>query len=299
MDFRKPGGDLQSTSDNFTDFFLYKALDLYTRMILEEIHFPIQYQYDFLTVILRYLSHREQKVNSDPQIALQYNFLMLIMTQNYQYYFKLKDLMNKYQGQLDDQSVATAYTGLINYLNRRPSIPNLNIDKELYSITSQLVQLDTFANGKYLDDAFFMNHVIHGIRLKEHEATREFVYKYGDRLPGKNREDTIILSESLLLFEQGDYKKTIRALEHINKSHWFYHLHKKNLLLKCYYELNELNNAVELIDSYKHFLTNNNLIYDNIKKSNNYFVKFTEKLIRIDTEKGEIQQAILGMISIN
>ena len=104
---------------------------------------------------------------------------------------------------------------------------------------------------------------------------------------------------ALLNFEMRDYGKALEFLVKVRTEDFSYRLDIKLLQLKIYYEMNETESLLSLIDSYRHLLGKAKQLSDMFKNFHMNFIRYSEKLIRI-RERGEtdelenLKQEVLG-----
>jgi len=83
-------------------------------------------------------------------------------------------------------------------------------------------------------------------------------------------------------FETGDLKKVVRALNQIENPDLFVLLSSKSLLVKTYFELNEVVPLLSLIHSFKQLLKRKKVLAYH-KANYSHFVKFITRLVKLDT----------------
>ena len=86
---------------------------------------------------------------------------------------------------------------------------------------------------------------------------------------------------SSLYFYQKKYKLSLKQLLSVEFTDIYYSLDSRVLLLKTYYEIDDLESALSLINAFKIFLKRDNTIseYQNLTYSN--FLQLTNSLIRL------------------
>jgi hypothetical protein len=96
--------------------------------------------------------------------------------------------------------------------------------------------------------------VQNGLYRKEYEWTENFINKYSDELTEEYKTSTFNLCYALYYFSNHDYEKTLVHLNKVQSEDPFYFLQIKALTLQVFYELKLYDNAISLIDSYRHYL---------------------------------------------
>jgi hypothetical protein len=65
------------------------------------------------------------------------------------------------------------------------------------------------------------------------------------------------MAEAQIDFRKGNYEAVVSKLQEVRTDQVYIKMDTKNLLLMTYYELNYIDSVLALIDSYKHFLSDN------------------------------------------
>jgi tetratricopeptide (TPR) repeat protein len=89
-----------------------------------------------------------------------------------------------------------------------------------------------------------------------------------------------------LYFEKGEYDKALNHLSKVNIELSQQKQQLKNLLLKIYFEKELFNEAIYLIDSSKHFLSREEEMPQNKKKTYTKFLSFTSELLNVKAKPG-------------
>lgn len=101
-------------------------------------------------------------------------------------------------------------------------------------------------------------------------------------------------SNSLLNFEKGLYQKALNYLNKVKFDQFVFKLDMKNLQLKINFELEYYESALSVVDTYKHFLKNNQLISESRKIMHNAFLSYTQMIIQSKTGSKKINLSYLS-----
>jgi hypothetical protein len=99
--------------------------------------------------------------------------------------------------------------------------------------------------------------VINGIMLKEYKWVEKFMETYTQKLKPEFRKPMYGLCSSFLYFELKKYDRVLSSLSKIDNLDIRDKTLAKINLAKTYYETNDIEALLNLIDSSKHFLKNN------------------------------------------
>jgi hypothetical protein len=271
-----------NTLDSLLTFYLLAALPEYNFFYNQARVINLNLEFNFLDEIIIFLK-RSGFHKKIPELNLFFNELLLIKEGEEKYYFAIKEIAMKniddYRygikfnviGLLANTALTEYYKGKDNFLNERFDIYNLILEKSLYK---------KFEDS-YFDDMLFKNIVSTGLQLNKVEWTENFIKEYIDRINPEDRENSLNLNLARLKFHKKDYNAALEHLSSIkNVNHIHYKTEIKILTLMIYYEQGRNDEAAAVIDSYRHFLSNDTLIPDTRKERNYNFIKFVNDLIK-------------------
>lgn len=276
-----------NTLDSLLTFYLLAALPEYRFFYNQACVININFEFNFLDEIINYLKRSGFHKNI-PELNLFFNELLLVKENDEKYYYAVKEIamreIENYRfgikfntiGLLANTALTQYYNGKDKFLNERFEIYQLILDKGVYKKFE----------GSYFDDMLFKNIVSTGLQLNKVEWTENFINKYLEKLNPDDRENSLNLNMARLSF----YKKNhAEASEHLsiikNVNHVHYKTEIKILTLMIYYEQTRYDDVITVIDSYRHFLSNDTLIPE-IRKERNYnFIKFINDLIKAKENK--------------
>ena len=82
----------------------------------------------------------------------------------------------------------------------------------------------------------------------------------------------------MIEFKKKNFEKALEYLSKVEIIFFYFKYHLKILYLQVYYELNYTEQAISMIDSFKHFLKNNKYVPDSLGVN---YKKFTDYYIRL------------------
>ncbi|MBS1493014.1 MAG: hypothetical protein JST55_05875 [Bacteroidetes bacterium] len=268
--------------DSLLTFYLLSALPEY-RFFYNQAHVVnLNLEFSFLDEIISFLK-RSGFHKKIPELNLFFNELLLVKEGDEKYFFAVKEIamkeIDKYGfgikfntiGLLANTAITQYYNGNDKFLNERFEIYSLILEKGLYK---------KFEDS-YFDDMLFKNIVATGLQLNKMEWTENFIKEYIDKLNPEDRENSLNLNLARLTFYKKDYDTALNHLAIIkNVNHIHYKTEIKILTLMIFYEQGKNDEVVSVIDSYRHFLSNDTLLPDNRKERNYNFLRFVNELIK-------------------
>jgi len=271
------------STDYLIQFFLIKILNAYRFLYNRKSYTDLEFNFTIVDEIINYLK-KDNKYKDNILINLYFMELMLIKEEDEKYYYSLKELLLKNSDKLnwhDKYSASNVlqnyctieyYNGKLNFLNERMEIYKWVVSRGLYS----------GLEGGYFDDLIFSNIVLVGAKLKEHEWLRKFIDEFKSKLAPESREITYNYNLARAHFSEGNYEQALKDLNHIKRiNHVQYKIIIKNLTMMIYYEMSYFDMAHGVIDSYRHFLSNDKSVNELRRVRYLNFINFFNRLLRL------------------
>lgn len=236
-------------------------------------------------------------------ILMHYYGYKITLTSDPQYYFGLKELMDKYSGRLDMVEQYNIYNLLTGFCVYRSLEGDNNFYKEEFELYKTILKKEAFC---YFKDGF-MNRLTYyniarvGIKLKEFDWTIKFLDKYKSRLPETFREQTFLFTYAFMEFGRKDFIKALELLSGLSHYEVRDKPREKMLYLMLYYELGYVEQLISFVDSCRHFAKNDKLLSEHYKGKFLSFVncisslakiKFNEKTSEFDESIFTLKQTI-------
>lgn len=280
QDDRSLDSDLQSISDNMDVAYLAKKLK-YTCEIINRMNvLDAKYELSFLPYILDYLKTTPH--TDTPAIAV-YHKILMTLTENKEetHYHDLKELLKKWNDSFSVKELRDTWGFAQNYCIRKINTGNAGYFEELFANYKFLLEKEVIIEDGFLAQFDFKNIVTIGLRLKEFDWVEEFIEKYSHYLEPANRLNAVTYNQARLYYSHKKHKEALRQLLSVEFTDVYYHLDSKVLLLKIYYELNDFEPLLSLIDTFRVYLRRNKLISDYQKLIYTNFARFVKKLTRV------------------
>ncbi|HCA41829.1 MAG TPA: hypothetical protein DEP28_01095 [Bacteroidetes bacterium] len=137
----------------------------------------------------------------------------------------------------------------------------------------------SFDDSGYLDAVVCRNIVIKYLEYKEWVS--EFIVEYIPKLKPENIESFTHFCKAFTYLIDGDFEKSLTHLQKIESNIQVIKADVKLFYLMNYYELNYYENALSLIDSFKHYSSSDKHLKDFHTKLYKSFMKIYLKLFRI------------------
>lgn len=279
-----PEQEAYTKSNSILAFFFIKILNEYRLVYSQKRIVNFDYEFEFLDKLLEYLKDNYQKYKS-PQLEIVLNNVLMLKEGKVEYYKKAKELLitemdrltwtDRFNGMssLSAFAIEQYYKGNTMYMKERFDLHKIVLENNLYGSSER---------GGYFAEQLFINMVVVGIQMKELEWCERFIEQYEPLLNPENKNNPSFLSRSRLSFAKGKYEDAMLNLSKITSlDKASYKTSVKNLTLMIYFEMSREIQALDVVDSYRKFLSRDNILPQSQRERNANFLKFYNYLLKL------------------
>ena len=270
--------NLENADFHLDCFYICKKLKNYCDVLAYKNMFALKPQIDLLPSFFESLP--ESKFLLQPEINSYYLISkMLLNTEDIIFYKQVKSTLEKNVEIFPQQELKTLYIYLINYCILTKINNGLSdFYTELFDLFKIVIEKEIMFTNNILDPQDYKNIITVGLHIKEFDWTENFIQNYTTRLPEESQDNDLNYNLAKIYFHKGEYEKVIEQLREVEYKNLSYALGGKLMLLKTYYELDELEPLSSLLDSYSIYLRRNKLISREFKQQYLNVLRFTRKL---------------------
>lgn len=205
------------------------------------------------------------------------------------HYYRYKDLVLSNTGILNESEVRFHLIRLVRYcmLRNEDKRSDGEFDKELFDVYSFIIENKYYKTRitDHMPDELFRTIVIQSLKLREFGKALEIINGYISELHPDRRENMHSFANALYSFHKGDFVSALKYCMEVKLNQFVLKVDVKNLMLMTYYELNFESGALSLIDTYKHFLSKNELLSKSEKQKHSRFISVISKLLSLRNGK--------------
>ena len=216
-----------------------------------------------------------------PVIKMYYYMIkMNTESSRVQYYFKLKDFIQKNKRTLNKFDLIGAYVHLEGYCKKRISEGNSKFEREQFEIFQEEIQEKTYVlNDNSMSPIFYRNVVRSALDVNEYEWVKNFIHTFKPELDKKFSDSYYYYCLALYEFNMKNFETSLELVSRINSNEIYMKLNFKILHIQLMDELGYDDSLADALESFRHFLNKNKFI-SNITKIPFYnFHKFLRKII--------------------
>jgi len=217
-------------------------------------------------------------------------FMITVLEDKDEKYFnKMNDYVGKYSELFGKNELQNLHLMLATCCNRkRTAIDDDKYQRINFEIIKRAASLDLYTSytAQYMDVNNFIIIFQTALQLNESGWAAEFLRKYGEQISPEYSEDMTAYSFAELFFNKKQFERSLASLSKVKLKLFRLKMPVKVLMLKLYYELNYIEEAYSLIDSFSHFLTSNKKIRKNEVNNHLKFLNFYRELLKAKAASG-------------
>lgn len=283
--------------DDLTSFYLSRALNHYRFMLDKTQYEKIDTNFQFVNYLVDYLISKDNHFKDKLTIKLHLYEVLLETQKDEKYFHILKDLLVNEKDNLSHSDRYSLHNILQTYCVNMSYRGEAKVVKERFELYKICLEQKLYAASEhiYFDDLMFANIALNAISISEFEWADNFINEYKDKVSPENSDVVINYTYARLNFVKGEFSEALKFLTNIKTiKHIQFKLPIRDLTMMVYYELGMQTQAYYLIDSYRHFLTNNKeSLSDTRYERINAFLKAFTRLVKIKEKNNQADLAKL------
>jgi hypothetical protein len=154
----------------------------------------------------------------------------------------------------------------------------------------EMLENNAFSASKDLpmSPSKFRNILIAALDAKEYQWCEDFIRVYIRYLPDEHRENMFNYSFAKICFAKRQFEESLTFLIKVKYEMFALKYDIKALTLCIYYELGYFEEVLSLIDTFKHFISDNKSLSERRKEVQSNFVYFVSELFKAKAGNKEI-----------
>ncbi|MEO8512985.1 MAG: hypothetical protein ABI543_05470 [Ignavibacteria bacterium] len=184
----------------------------------------------------------------------------------------------------DEDIINLAYIYLLDFITYKVKSGDDSYFFERHLVYKK-IEHDSFASGNVkIIFTFFRNFILSGINTGDFQWSKYVLSKYIDEIEGKGNTGIKFYFEALISFHEGNFESALHAVNKLDPKNMA--LDKFGLFIdirflkfKIYFELNQIEESLAMIDAFEHFLRKDDKINKSVLPAYRGFIKYYKKLI--------------------
>ena len=276
---RSEEDNLQLVADQLDKFYLARKLQLCCEMVNVKNVLSGNRKIFLFDEVLEEV--KKGAFTDVPAIRIYYQILMTLLSPEVEDHFNvLRTLLLKHAGKFTIPEQRDMYQYLLNYCIRQINLGNITYQKTLFEIYQVILKNNVLMPDGYLSQWDYKNIVTLSLRLREYKWTKEFITSYEKFLPASERKNAFVYNMAYWNFHSKNYPEALSLLQKVSFSDLYYQLDTRVILLKIYYEQDDLDALFYHLTAFRTFLRRNRLISEYQRTIYSNLIAFTSRLAR-------------------
>ena len=247
----------------------------------------VQYAPELLRPAIDLYENEHHSAKDIPAIHIYYQIYQLITTQEQERFEAVLHILDDYTPYFPMGELQNIYNYLQNYCIEQVNKGSRKFLEESFKLYQRQLDLQLLHDQKgYLSQWHYKNIVAIGLRLGEKGWVHQFIETYQAQLAPESHHDAYSFNLAAYYYSLRRYDKVLQLLLRLESSDIRYNLDGKALLLRTYYDLDELEAFLSLTDSFQQYIQRNKLISDFQRRGYSNLIKFARKAFKIKSELG-------------
>lgn len=292
LSLQQRSGDLhlQEMSNHLSTFYIADILRQSCIMLTHQNMSQQRYHLALLSEILPVLERGE--FMDIPLVAIYYHaYRALNNPAEDQYFQTLKQLIETHWKHFPESEIRDIYMLALNYCIRKINGGESRYMREAFDLyRSGLENRVLFENG-ILTKYTYKNAMTAGLWLQEFDWVRRFLDEYKEYLHPRERENTYRYNLANYYFRKPDYDQAMKLLQQVEFRDVLYNLDARRMLLRIYYELEEYDPLMSLLDSFSTYIRRQREVGYH---KDNYLnlIRFVKKMLNSNLRDHKVRQQI-------
>ncbi len=282
-----PGGartqdlNLQDLSDQLEKSFVLRKLKLTCELLSHQAVFRADYNFGMLDAVLKQV-HSDAQLSAAPEVSLYFHCCMALLHPTDATHFRnMKPLLLRVEEIFQPEECRDIMLLALNFCIRK-----LNDGDEAFAHEGLELYKNALEKGYLFEKGeisrfTFRNVVGMGLKIKAFDWVEQFIANYGERIAPAHRESMVSFNRARLEYSRRRYREAMLLLQKADYNDLLLNLAAKTLLLKIYYEADELRLLDALLDSMTIFLRRKKIIGYH-KQNYQNIVRYCQKLLTLN-----------------
>lgn len=233
--------DLIRLSEDLDAFYIIQKLKQACTILSYQNIFKFDHKPELMNEILA-MAERKNGLKNPLVKLLYFNYQCLNEPQNEAHFTELKKaLLHESAKRIELRELRDIYTLAINYCIKRLNTGSRNYFQEVFDIYKTGLSIRVFEENGKLSQFTYKNISAIAIGLNEYHWVKKFIEEYKSRLEKELQEGFYAYCLSRYYFAIADYERVSDLLREVEIKEQFTDLDARVLLIKTYYELDEIN----------------------------------------------------------
>ena len=242
-------------------FYLAVAFHTGCEMINRQNILAVEFDRSILAATMQHYESQQDRLADTPIIRIYYTLLKtLLESENETHFLQIEELLDEFADQFGREEAQEMYIYAQNYCIKQIKVGNAKYQRVIFNLFKQLLSKELLLDNGQLSQWDYKNIVTIALRINEIEWAEKFIFEYLPKLPPDVRDNAFAYNYGFWLYTAGQNSQALKKFQEVTFSDIFYELGTKSLILRIYYEQDEMDALFNFIHSFQTFLRRNSLI---------------------------------------
>lgn len=271
--------NLQETADALEKWFAAQRMRIGVDMLAHyRVYQKISYEYGLLDELLVYA--HDKKMLDEPAISVYYYaYKALTQPEEEPHFDQLERLIHSEMHRFHPLEVRTLYLAALNYCVAKINQGRQDFARRAFELYRRGLETGILLENNVVSRYTFGNAVGAALKMGEYDWAEKFIQDFQHHLDEKQRNSIVNFNLSRVYFEKGDYNKAQRLLTQFEYDDMLFNIIAKTMLLKIYYEQDELDAFESLLESMRIYLQRKEALDPERKAAYKNMISLMKKLL--------------------
>lgn len=222
-----------------------------------------------------------------PIIRIYLSIYKTIRTQDTEgenYFDDLLGFIDSYEQEIHKDEMSEIYTYAINFGVRKIRSGRENYTSKVLDLYRRAIDRHYLFSGGYLSHWTYTNVVKLALLQDRYEWAEAFIQDYKKYLGPKFYEDAFHFNLADLYFSRMRYNEVLGQLQHLSFSDPYYNLGSRMILIKTFYELDQMESVLSYLASFTIYLKRNKGMSHTYQQTCLNFCKLLHQILKVKSE---------------
>jgi len=271
--------ELDEEIENFVLYFIFRMLEYFLIQFNNQKSIKHDPRFRLIEEILNFLAGNPAE-QYPSLMALYYAVMLNREPDKLDNFYKLRDLLEIESDSINIEQRRQIYVSLYNFTKEKSlkKIPGFNII--YFELLKYILAKDLYPmTENHFSEQDYISFVGEGLINKDYQWTKDFIDTYKEKLKPEVKENALTYCMGIYNYRIGNNDAALELLSKVHIKDFYYQLRVKNHLLRIHFQRQEFENALSLIDAFRHFLSTNPEIPDFIRTRFFSYANFMGKII--------------------
>lgn len=286
---------LQKLFNELTYFYIAEVLRQSCNVLNHQTVSTQDYVLRFQEEVIRHVEKHDY--SHVPAISIYYHsYKALSDMDNESDFAQLKNLIEQHWASFPSTESHGLYVLAINYCIRRLNKGDRKYIREGFELYKSGFQNNLLLENGILSTFTYTNASRLGLALDEFDWVERFLHTYKPTLSTDKQESIYLYNLAFLNYQKKDYDKAMECLQQVSFDDVFYSLDSRRIMLRIYYEQQEVSALLSLLDSFTIYISRHKQIGYHRENYTN-LIRFVKKMLNSNLSSSKVREKIIEDIN--